>query len=135
MSYPELAQLELNIQLLYIKLPSYYELIANSEAKKVAVRKARNAFAHELTDLMFNKRVKYNFFLHKVAENFKKVQFIFYEEDNEGSEKEVLSKTFDLELDKDINNFLAIWSQTRQKIDITEKVKIPALHPKTEKPS
>lgn len=107
--YPELRQLELNIQLFYIKLSCYYQLISNK--KRDSINKQRQAFAHELTDLIFNKRVKYNFFLHKVTKDFKKIEFIFYEEDEnklkwEGS---ILSKTLDLELDKDINEFLEEW--------------------------
>ena len=121
-SYPELTQTELNIQLLYVKLASYYELIRESKARN-EVKKARNAFAHELTDLIFNKRVNYNFFLHKVSENFKKLQFIFYDETAEG--QQVLSKIFDIQLDKDINDFLKIWSKVRRR-DLTDKIKIPS---------
>ncbi len=103
--YPELVQLELNIQLLYVKLSSYYQLI--SSEKKITLIKPRNAFAHELTDLIFNKRVRYNFFFHKVTENFKKIQFIFYEEVNGETEKQLVTN-LDLELDTDINYFFKI---------------------------
>ena len=107
----ELRQLELNIQLFYIKLASYYQLLSNSKNRDV--KKQRNAFVHELTDLIFSKRVEYNFFLHKVTKNFKKIQFIFYEENS--TENEGLSKTLDLELDKDINDFIAVWTAPQSK--------------------
>lgn len=71
----ELRQLELNIQLFYIKLTSYYQLI--SSKNKDAVNKHRNAFAHELTPLIFNKKIRYNFLLHKVTKNFKKFNLSF----------------------------------------------------------
>ncbi|MDE2096051.1 MAG: hypothetical protein KGL39_02280 [Patescibacteria group bacterium] len=101
----ELRQLELNIQLLYIKLASYYQLISD---KKVGnVKKQRNAFAHELTNLIFSKKVKYNFFLHKVTENFKRIQFVFYEENPVSGDG--LVKTLDVDLDKDINDFILSW--------------------------
>ncbi len=105
-----LIQLELNIQLLYVKLSSYYQLTSSSKA--TALKKLRNAFSHELTDLIFNKRVHYNFFLHKVTENFKKVLFIFYEEDAKTLDK-TLTKTLILDLDLDINNFLSTWSKLK----------------------
>ena len=98
----ELRQLELNIQLFYIKLSSYYQLL--SDGKGAKLKKQRNAFAHELTDMIFSKRVQYNFFLHKVTKNFKKIQFVFYEES--GGD---LVKTVDLNLDKDINKFITTW--------------------------
>jgi len=120
-SHRELKQLELNIQLLYIKLASYYAVLNDSKGQG-RVKKARNVFAHELTDLIFKKRVKYNFFLHKVSENFKRIQFIFYEETPEGND--LLSKTFDIELDKDINDFLKEWSKVR-KPDLTDRLIIP----------
>jgi hypothetical protein len=99
-------QLELNIQLLYIKLSAFYAASSIGENKKL--KEARNAFAHDLTNLIFNSRVKYNFFLHKVSENMKIVQFLFYEEEEElesGNKQKV--RTVDLNLDKDINNFFA----------------------------
>jgi hypothetical protein len=107
--YIKLRQLELNIQLFYIKLSSYYKLTLNK--KSASINKQRQAFAHELTDIIFNKRVKYNFFLHKVTKNFKKIQFIFYEDDANKLKKEgsILSKTLDLDLDKDINDFIDTW--------------------------
>lgn len=107
----ELRQLELNIQLFYIKLSSYYQLILGK--KNESINKQRNAFAHELTDLIFSKRIRYNFFLHKVTKNFKKIEFIFYEEDEDKLKKEgsILSKTLDLNLDKDINDFISIWTK------------------------
>ncbi len=104
----ELRQLELNIQLLYIKLASYYQLVVDNKIGNV--KKQRNAFAHELTDLIFNKRVKYNFFLHKVTENLKKVQFVFYEEAS--TDEQGLVKTLDLDLDKDITDFILAWTSS-----------------------
>jgi hypothetical protein len=106
-SHQELTQLELNIQLLYIKLSSYYQLV--SDKKMETLKKPRNAFAHDFTDLIFNKRVRYNFFLYKVSENFKRVEFLFYTENPIGGDPEV--KTLDLDLDNDIKDFIAIWSQ------------------------
>ncbi|MDO8530158.1 MAG: hypothetical protein Q7S10_02015 [bacterium] len=100
-SYSELRQLELNIQLFYIKLSSYYKLVSREKVSSVA--KPRNAFAHELNPIIFKGQVKYNFFLHKVTKNFKKVQFAFYEENNGGN-----TKALDLDLDKDINEFINI---------------------------
>lgn len=100
----ELRQLELNIQLFYIKLSSYYKLTSNDKSK--GINKQRQAFAHELTDIIFSERVEYNFFLHKVTENFKKIEFIFYGENNsDGKGIAVL----DLNLDKDINDFIKSW--------------------------
>lgn len=55
----ELTQLELNIQLFYIKLSAYYE---SSSEKNKKLAKPRNAFAHKLTSNIFNKKIKYNFF-------------------------------------------------------------------------
>lgn len=109
-----LIQLELNIQLIYIKLASYYQL--QSKEKVGEVKKQRNAFAHELTDLIFNKRVKYNFFLHKVSENFRRVQFIFYQEDAPNGTDNMLVKTLTLELHKDINDFITIWSKSNSNL-------------------
>ncbi|MFA6446406.1 MAG: hypothetical protein WCW14_04140 [Candidatus Paceibacterota bacterium] len=103
----ELNQLQLNIQLLYIKLSSYYKLLANSKEK--GIRKPRNVFAHDLTDMVFGERVNYNFFLHKVSENFKRVQYVFYDENGMETFPPNV-KSFDLELDKDIKDFLSIWS-------------------------
>lgn len=102
----ELRQLELNIQLFYIKLSSYYKLLSN--LKDQSLRKPRNAFAHELTDLIFNKRTKYNFFLHKVSQNFKKIQFVFYEE--KPQDEDDFTRTLELDLDKDINDFIQVWT-------------------------
>lgn len=102
----ELRQLELNIQLFYIKLSSYYKLLSN--AKDRSLKKQRNAFAHELTDLIFDKRAKYNFFLHKVSQNFKKIQFVFYEENP--PDEEDFTRTLELDLDKDINDFIKVWT-------------------------
>ena len=106
--YLELKQLELNIQMFYIKILSYYQLI--SSGKSNSINKQRQAFAHHLTDLIFNKRVKYNFFIHKVTQNFKKIEFIFYEEDAKklSEQGNILSKTLDLDLDKDINDFISL---------------------------
>lgn len=108
--HPELIQLELNIQLLYIKLSSYYQLVPDGKTKDL--KRPRNAFAHELTDLIFNKRVKYNFFLHKVSENFKKIEFIFYEEGS-NENNEIFVKNLDLNLHDDINDFLSVWSTSK----------------------
>ncbi len=103
----ELRQLELNIQLLYIKLSSYYQLISSNKVRDT--KKLRNVFAHGLTSMVFNKKAKYNFFLHKVTENFKKIQFIFYEENPE--QLEGLIKPLNLNLDKIINDFIIIWTK------------------------
>ncbi len=110
----ELRQLELNIQLFYIKLSSYYQLIADKKGRD-AVNKQRQAFAHELTDIIFSDRVKYNFFLHKVTENFKRIEFIFYEEDERKliEQGSILSETLDMDLDKDINDFISAWTIAR----------------------
>ncbi len=103
----ELNQLQLNIQLLYIKLAAYDELLSR-ENRDVSTR--RHVFAHANTRHILGKDVKYNFFLHKVSENFKRVQFVFYDE-NGMEEFPPNVKSIDLELDKDIRNFLSIWSE------------------------
>lgn len=104
----ELIQLELNIQLLYIKLPAYYDLLD----EKGALKKPRNAFAHELTDLIFSKRVKYNFFLHNVTCNFKKIEYLFYTEGSGESEGSVDATPLILNLDEDIGFFLEKWKSS-----------------------
>jgi hypothetical protein len=101
-------QLDLNIQLLYIKLSSYYQAVLPK--KTTGIKTSRNAFSHYLTDLIFNKKVKYNFFLYKVSKNFKKVEYLFYSEESKNDE--VLTKILTLDLDQDINDFLAIWSKS-----------------------
>ncbi len=101
----ELRQLELNIQFLYIKLESYYKLIEDAE-KIEGVKEPRLAFAHHLTQKIFGGKIEYNFFLHKVSENFKKVQIVFYDENP--SDKELV-RSIDLNLDKDINDFIKVW--------------------------
>lgn len=106
-AHPELKQLELNIQLLYIKLAAYYELV--SKDKIEAINWQRNAFAHATTDLIFNRRAKYHFFLHKVSHNFKKIRLIFVEEtEAEDHDLQDSSKVLDLDLNKDINDFLFV---------------------------
>jgi len=107
--HPELIQLELNIQLLYIKLASYYKLTSRGTGRKIS--KERNVFAHELTDLIFQRRVRYNFFLHKASQNFKKLQFLFYDEEADHAKDPDWMKAVDLELDRDIKEFLAICSR------------------------
>lgn len=106
----ELNQLQLNIQLLYIKLAAYDELLSQENTD---IKTRRHIFAHSHTRHVFNREVKYNFFLHKVSENFKKIQFIFYEEESETTSQETI-KVIDLELDKDIKNFLSIWSKAEE---------------------
>jgi hypothetical protein len=102
--HPELTQLELNIQLFYIKLSSYYELIGRND---VDVKRARNS-----TPQIFNGNVKYNFFLHKVAHNLKRVMFIFYKElDPTEPEAESVQTTLEPELDSDIREFIRIWGE------------------------
>ncbi len=108
--HSELRQLTLNIQLLYIKLASYYRLLGERQIEK-EIRKKRLVFAHELTDVVFNKRVKYNLFLHKVTQNFREIEFIVYEEDPT-NDADMLVETLVLKLDDDIKNFLAIWGQS-----------------------
>lgn len=103
----ELNQLQLNIQLLYIKLAAYDELLSREDTD---IKTRRHMFAHPHTRHVFNRDVKYNFFLHKVSGNFKKIQFIFYEEESEVGSEETI-KIIDLELDKDIRSFLSIWSK------------------------
>lgn len=100
----ELQQLELNLQLLYIKLTSYYEELGLDKDLDLSTR--RQAFAHSQTKHIFGPEAKYNFFLHKVTKNFGKVQFIFYEERTDGTYN---STTVDLDLDVDIANFLSTW--------------------------
>lgn len=102
-----LSQTDLNIQLLYIKLSSYYDLIGADKAETTKI--PRNAFAHHSSDLIFNGRVQYNFFLHKVSLNFKKFAYIFYKE-NAGEElDDHQSKMIIFELDRDIRDFLDIY--------------------------
>lgn len=103
-STKEFVQLDLNIQLFYIKLACYYDLI--SKKKWGDVKTQRNAFAHDLTNMIFNKRVKYNFLIYKVSENFKKVAYLFYSEED-GTDP--LAKTLELNLHEDINSFLTVW--------------------------
>jgi hypothetical protein len=64
---------------------------------------------------VFGKDVNYNFFLHKVSENFKKIQFIFYDEEGMDNPESAV-KTVDLELDKDIRIFLQIWSKAEENV-------------------
>jgi hypothetical protein len=108
----ELNQLQLNIQLLYIKLASYDELLSR---ENLDVSTRRHVFAHVHTRHVFGKDVNYNFFLHKVSENFKKIQFIFYDEEGMDNPESAV-KTVDLELDKDIRIFLQIWSKAEENV-------------------
>lgn len=108
--HPEMQQLLLNIQLLYIKLSSYYAEVGSSPDER-SLAKPRNAFAHHMTDIIFSGRVKYNFFVHKFSQNFKMIMFLFYETSPEGpaeSEKEPVA--LEVELFEDINRFLETWS-------------------------
>lgn len=107
--HSELIQLELNIQLFYIKLSSYYDLIGE---KNSSVNIKRNVFAHALSNLVFSKKIKYNFILYRVSENFKKIVFLFYKEE---SFEKMESKNISLDLDKDIKDFLLIWDKNQKK--------------------
>lgn len=109
-THKELIQLDLNIQLLYIKLSSYFTITSKATSRSKGILVPRNAFAHDLADLVFDGRVKYNFFLYKVSLNFKKIEFLFYEE-SPGDEPKV--KIVPLDLDGDINQFLDIWKNSK----------------------
>jgi hypothetical protein len=107
-----LGQAALNVQLLYIKLCSYYELTSAQELK--SVRLPRQAFAHHSTDLIFCERTQYNFFFHKVSHNFRRFAYIFYKE-NVGEEfDEKSSKMLIFELDKDIKAFIDLWTKSKE---------------------
>ncbi len=124
----ELRQLELNIQLFYIKLASYYELI---DHENLDVSTRRHAFAHDRTRHIFGKDVNYNFFLHKVAQNFKKVQVVFYEERPKDGENGLVESR-DLELDRDINDFIFTWTKSSEEKQInTSSVEASGPAPKT----
>ena len=109
----EMIQLDLNIQLFYIKLSSYYSLVSKHKVKEVKV--PRNSFAHEHTDLIFNRRVPYNFFIYKVAKNFKKIAYLFYSDATDDVEQDISVRVLELDLDKDIKEFLTIWRDTTAK--------------------
>lgn len=100
-----LIQLYLNIQLLYIKLSSYYSIASEGDFKSKGIRLPRNAFAHDWNDIVFDGKVKYNFLIYKVSRNFKKVMYMFYGED------EAVVKTVVLYIHEDINHFLSVWSK------------------------
>ena len=106
-----LIQLDLNIQLLYIKLSSYYDGMSKKWSRDVRV--PRNIFAHKLTDLVFNKKVKYNFFIYRVSNNFKKVKYLFYSEQLVVADNST-TKVIELNLHKDINDFLEVWKNKSQ---------------------
>ncbi len=106
-----LIQLDLNIQLLYIKLSSYYSIVSKDDFRSKGIRLPRNAFAHDWNDLIFDGKVKYNFLIYKVSHNLKKVVYMFYKED--GDEKdEAVVKTIVLDIHEDINHFLGVWSKS-----------------------
>ena len=109
----KLLQTDINVQMLYIKLYCYYELIGDKKLKD-SVRVARLAFAHALTSSIFHGEKNYNYFLHKVSKNFNRFCYVFYTltKDSENSE----SKSLDLELDKDINNFLTLWQNSNKEL-------------------
>lgn len=109
----KLIQLDLNIQLLFVKLYSYYELVSNEEKEKVKI--PRLAFAHALTPLIFHGKINYNFFLYKVSENFKRIAFLFYTEnpDNDNPENNV-AHVQEINLDETIQSFLKIWSHDKK---------------------
>lgn len=106
-----LIQLDLNIQLLYIKLSSYYSIASKDDFKSKKNRLPRNAFAHDWNDLVFDGKVKYNFLIYKVSHNFKKVTYMFYREDGD-EQDEVEVKTVVLDVHEDINHFLSIWNKS-----------------------
>ncbi|MDQ5957451.1 MAG: hypothetical protein QG614_426 [Patescibacteria group bacterium] len=110
-----LLQTDLNIQLLYIKLNSYYEIYPK-EIRSTNTKLPRNAFAHAHNDEIFKGRVKYNYFLHKVSEDFSKFMYLFYAIDKENKDP----ITIELDLNEDINYFTNLWKiseeQTSQNI-------------------
>lgn len=110
-THKELIQLDLNIQLLYIKLSSYYSISSKNDCKSKGIRLPRNAFAHHLNNLIFDGKVKYNFFIYKVSQNFKKIMYMFYQEDG-NEEDEALVKTVTLDIDEDIKRFIEVWNKT-----------------------
>lgn len=105
-----LIQLDLNIQLFYIKLASYYDLLSKDRGN---INVQRNMFAHHNNDLIFHGRVKYNFLLYKATKNFKKVQYLVYSEDAKPEEESTV-KTIDLDLDNDVNEFISLWSNSKK---------------------
>lgn len=104
-------QLDLNIQLLYVKLSSYYSIASKEDFGSRLIRLPRNAFAHDWNDLVFDGTVKYNFLIYKVSHNFKKVMYMFYKEDG-AEEDEVFVKTVVLDIHEDINHFLSVWGKS-----------------------
>ncbi len=107
----ELIQLDLNIQLLYIKLSSYYSITSKDDFKNKRIRLPRNAFAHDWNELVFDGKVKYNFLIYKISHNFKKVTYMFYKEDGDEKDEAVI-KTVVLDIHEDINHFLSVWGKT-----------------------
>lgn len=103
----DLIQLNLNVQLFYIKLASYYAITAKEKSKRKDIKVPRNAFSHDLTDLIFNKKTDYNFFIYKVSKNFKKIIYLFYT----GEADQPETKAIELNIDKDIREFLDIWTK------------------------
>ncbi len=106
----DMIQLELNIQLLYIKLSSYYYITEKNKSQSKNIKIPRNVFAHDWNDLVFNKKIKYNFMLYKVSENFKKVMYLFYNEEQKDTDKPEV-KSVELNIHSDINDFLEIWNK------------------------
>jgi hypothetical protein len=109
----KLIQTDINVQMLYIKLYCYYELIKDKKLKD-SVKVARLAFAHSLNDSIFNGEKNYNYFLHKVSKNFNRFCYVFYTTTKNSEDSE--SKSLDLELDKDINNFLTSWQNSNKEL-------------------
>lgn len=106
-----LIQLDLNIQLLYIKLSSYYSIESKDDFKSKGIRLPRNVFAHDWNNLVFNGKVKYNFLIYKVSQNFKKVMYMFYQEDGD-EEGKTVAKSETLDIHEDIKRFLEVWGKT-----------------------
>ncbi|MEN9852109.1 MAG: hypothetical protein RI996_52 [Candidatus Parcubacteria bacterium] len=102
-------QLELNIQLLYIKLHAYYSEL-KIQNKVESLSRIRNVYAHNKTNQLFNKKVSdYNFMIWKVSKNFKKIEYLCYVI----GQAETETKTLLLNIDSDISDFLYIWKENK----------------------